>query len=41
VRVGADGEEPLEATELRPSKIDAQLLSIEEFRATKRRAKLG
>jgi peptidase E len=41
VRVGADGEEPLETTELRPSKIDAQLLSIEEFRATKRRAERG
>ncbi|HEX6714404.1 MAG TPA: peptidase E [Thermoleophilaceae bacterium] len=35
-RVGASGEEPLAATELPPSHVDAQLLSIEEFRAAGR-----
>ena len=34
--VDADGEEPLEASELEPAAVDAQLLSIEEFRAAKR-----
>jgi peptidase E len=36
VRVGADTEELLEARELTPTEVDAQLLSIEEFRAAKR-----
>jgi dipeptidase E len=40
-RVGTDSEEPLEATELVPSHVDAQLLSIEEFRAAKRNSSLG
>jgi peptidase E len=40
-RVGASGEEPLAATELPPSNEDAQLLSIEEFRAAWRPATLG
>jgi dipeptidase E len=35
-RVGADTEELLEARELTPLEADAQLLSIEEFRAAKR-----
>ena len=35
-RVGADGEAPLRATELSPPRVEAQLLSIEEFRAAKR-----
>jgi dipeptidase E len=35
-RVSADGQEPLEARELAPAHTDAQLLSIEEFRAAKR-----
>jgi dipeptidase E len=37
-RVGARDEQPLEATELAPTEVDAQLLSIEEFRAVRRRA---
>src|SRR4051794_4348072 len=36
-RVDAEGERQLEATELPPSEQDAQLLSIEEFRAARRR----
>jgi dipeptidase E len=35
-RVAAGAEEPLAAMPLAPSEIDAQLLSIEEFRATRR-----
>jgi peptidase E len=35
-RVGPDAEEPIEARELAPSEVDAQLLSIEEFRALQR-----
>ena len=35
-RVGTDTEQPLEARELAPTEVDAQLLSIEEFRAARR-----
>jgi dipeptidase E len=37
-RIAATREEPLEATELAPSAVNAQLLSIEEFRAAKRQS---
>jgi peptidase E len=40
-RVGTDSEEPLEATELPQREVDAQLLSIEEFRAARRHSSLG
>lgn len=40
-RVGAGSEEPMDARELAPAEPDTQLLSIEEFRAAKRRASLG
>ena len=40
-RVGARGEEQLDATELAPRRIDAQLLSIDEFREAKRHSSLG
>jgi peptidase E len=40
-RVDADGEEPLEATELVPADVDAELLSIDEFRAARRRLQHG
>jgi peptidase E len=35
-RVAAGAEEPIDATPLSPSEVDAQLLSIEEFRAMRR-----
>jgi peptidase E len=35
-RVGAGTEQPLEARELAPTEVDAQLLSLEEFRAVRR-----
>jgi hypothetical protein len=35
-RVEPDGDEPIECTELAPLHVDAQLLSIEEFRAVRR-----
>jgi dipeptidase E len=34
--IGTDTEEALESSQLAPSELDAQLLSIEEFRATRR-----
>jgi peptidase E len=37
-RVGAESVERLNTTELAPAVVDAQLLSIEEFRAAKRRS---
>jgi dipeptidase E len=40
-RIDSAAEEPLGATELAPSEVDAQLLSIEEFRAAKRRSSSG
>jgi peptidase E len=40
-RVTPAGQEPLEARELAPAEPDAQLLSIEEFRAAKRHSSLG
>jgi dipeptidase E len=40
-RVGAESVEPLEACALPPAEPDAQLLSIEEFRVSKRRSSLG
>jgi peptidase E len=39
--VGVDDEGPLESTELAAARVDAQLLSIEEFRAAKRQSSLG
>jgi peptidase E len=40
-RVSAAGEEPLAARELARSEVDAQLLSINEFREAKQRSSLG
>jgi dipeptidase E len=40
-RVGPHDEEELAAGDLEPHRVDAQLLSIEEFRAAKRRSSLG
>ena len=40
-RVHADHEDALEPTELVPSELDAELLSIDEFRAARRRLSLG
>ena len=40
-RLDSEGEEPLDASELAASEVDAQLLSIEEFRTAKRGSSLG